>query len=71
MKTALLILQMAIASSLIVLILLQSKGAGLGSVFGGSGGVYRSRRGVEKLFVYITVILVFLFFLVSVLQILI
>ena len=71
MKTALLILQMAIASSLIVLILLQSKGAGLGSVFGGSGGVYRSRRGVEKLFVYITVILVFLFFLVSVLQVLI
>lgn len=71
MRTALLILQMAIASSLIVLILLQSKGAGLGSVFGGSGGVYRSRRGVEKLFVYITVILVFLFFLVSVLQILI
>ncbi len=71
MKTALLILQMAIASSLIVLILMQSKGAGLGSVFGGSGGVYRSRRGVEKLFVYITIILVFLFFLVSVLQILI
>lgn len=69
MKTVLLILQMAIALSLIVLILLQSKGAGLGSVFGGSGGVYRSKRGVEKLFVYITIILVFLFFLVSVLQI--
>jgi len=71
MKTLLLILQMIIASSLIVLILMQSKGAGLGSVFGGSGGVYRSRRGVEKLFVYITVLLAFLFFLVSVLQILI
>lgn len=71
MKTALLILQMVIASSLIVLILLQSKGAGLGSVFGGSGGVYRSRRGVEKLFVYLTILMAFLFFLVSVLQILI
>lgn len=69
MKTLLLILQMVIASSLIILILLQSKGAGLGSVFGGAGGVYRSRRGVEKLFVYITILLAFLFFLVSVLQI--
>lgn len=62
---------MLISLSLIGLILLQSKGAGLGSVFGGSGGVYRSKRGIEKLFVYITIFLAFLFFLISILQILI
>ncbi len=71
MKTFLLILQLAVSITLITLILLQSKGSGLGSVFGGAGGVYRSRRGIEKLFMYFTVIFAFLFFLVSVLQILI
>lgn len=71
MKTFLLILQLVVSISLITLILLQSKGSGLGSVFGGSGGVYRSKRGIEKLFVYLTVIFAFLFFLISVLQILI
>lgn len=65
------ILQIAISFLLIILILLQAKGSGLSTVFGGEGGFYRSRRGVEKLFVYFTVILAFLFFAVSILQFLI
>lgn len=56
---------------LIILILLQAKGSGLSTVFGGEGGFYRSRRGVEKLFIYFTVFLAVLFFAVSVLQFLI
>lgn len=69
MKNLILIFQIAISVSLIVLILLQSKGSGLGSAFGGSSQVYRSRRGVEKLFLYITIALVALFFIVSILQV--
>lgn len=71
MKTIILIAQMLIASSLIVIILLQAKGTGLGTAFGGSGGVYRSRRGIEKLFMFMTVVLVALFFIVSILQVII
>lgn len=71
MKDALLIVQLLISSLLIVVILLQSKGSGLSTVFGGSGGFYRSKRGVEKLFVYFTVILAVLFFALSIIQILI
>lgn len=43
------ILQILFAVLLIVTILLQQRGQGLGSAFGGEGNVYASRRGVEKL----------------------
>ena len=68
MKNILLIVQAIISLSLIVIILLQAKGTGLGTAFGGSGSVYRSRRGVEKLFMVFTIVLVVLFFAISVLQ---
>ena len=43
---ALIILSIAMIAS----ILMQSRGAGLGSVFGGSTGVvFKTRRGIEKL----------------------
>ena len=71
MKNILLVVQIIISVSLITLILLQAKGSGLGSAFGADAGFYRSRRGVEKLFVYLTVILVVLFFIVSALQVII
>lgn len=67
MKEILLVLQIVISSALIVLILLQAKGTGLGTAFGGSAQVYRSRKGVEKLFLYFTIILILLFFTTSVL----
>lgn len=71
MKEALLILQILISILLIIIILTQSKGGGLGSAFGGSAQIYRSKRGIEKLFVYFTVILTVLFFIVSIVQLLI
>lgn len=70
MKNIILILQIIISATLVVVILLQSKGTGLGTAFGGSSQIYRSKRGVEKLFIYFTVILVVLFFIISVLQVL-
>lgn len=71
MKIALLILQIIVSASLIVLILMQASGSGIGTAFGGSESVYRSKRGVEKLFVYLTVILAAVFFILSVIQIII
>lgn len=71
MRTFLLIAQIIIASSLIVVILLQAKGTGLGSAFGGGGQVYRSKRGIEKVILYTTIVLIALFFIVSILQVII
>ncbi|MBI2327441.1 preprotein translocase subunit SecG [Candidatus Curtissbacteria bacterium] len=65
MKNFLLIIQIIVSTLLMVIILLQAKGSGLSATFGGEGGFYRSKRGVEKLFVYLTVILATLFFIIS------
>jgi preprotein translocase subunit SecG len=45
--TALRIIQVILSIFLAILILLQSKGTGLGSVFGGDGSVFQTRRGIE------------------------
>ena len=71
MKAALLILQIIVSASLIIIILMQASGSGIGTAFGGSESVYRSERGVEKLFVYLTVLLAVVFFILSVIQVLI
>lgn len=52
-----------IALALIVSILLQQRGAGLGEAFGGTGGVYSSRRGAERALYNLTVLLSILFIL--------
>ena len=54
----------------IIFILLQVRGAGLGSVFGGSsaGSVFKTRRGVERLVFNITIVFVVLFAIVSALS---
>jgi preprotein translocase subunit SecG len=49
MSNLLLILNLLVALALLAMILVQAKGTGLSAVFGGEGGMYRSRRGVEKL----------------------
>ena len=38
-----------LALALIASILMQARGAGLGSVFGGSGTVFKTRRGIDQL----------------------
>lgn len=66
MSTYIQIAQMLVASVLILAILLQVKGAGLGGVFGTEGSVYRTRRGIEKTLFQLTVVLVVLFILISI-----
>lgn len=65
MTLALQIVQIIISITLIAIILLQGKGGGIGSVFGGSGGVYKTRRGVEKTLYQVTIGLSVLFFILA------
>lgn len=59
------IAQTVLAILLIVSILLQSRGAGLGSSWGGSGEFYITRRGIEKLLFRATIVTAALFILIS------
>ncbi|MEK7496588.1 MAG: preprotein translocase subunit SecG [Patescibacteria group bacterium] len=56
------IAQLVISILLIVAILLQNRGAGLGGIFGGEGNVYRTKRGAEKIIFTATIVLAFAFF---------
>jgi protein translocase SecG subunit len=58
----LLALQAIVAILLIVSILLQNRGSGLGSAFGGDFGGYYTKRGIEKFLVYGAIVLAILFF---------
>lgn len=59
------IFQIILALLLVGSILLQQRGSGLGVAFGGSGNVYRSRRGIEKLLFTATIIIAVLFCLTA------
>lgn len=50
---------------MMVLILMQSQGVGLSGAFGGEGGFYRSRRGLEKGIFNFTIILAALYLVTS------
>lgn len=64
------IADIVIAVLLIASILLQMQGSGLSSSFGGSGEFYRSRRSMEKLLVWATVILTAIFAVISIILLL-
>ncbi len=59
------VIQIIISVTIIGLTLLQTKGSGLGSIFGGDGGVYRTKRGVEKTLYQATSGLAVIFFVIS------
>lgn len=68
MQTALEIAVILIALAVVVVILLQVKGGGIGEMLSGEGsGISRTRRGLEKTLFNVTVVLGFLFLLVSIL----
>ncbi len=60
------ITQIIVAIALIVVILLQAKGTGLGSTFGGQSQMYHSKRGVEKIVFTFTIILAITFVVLSI-----
>jgi preprotein translocase subunit SecG len=64
------LIQIVISVALIILILIQTKGSGLGSLFGGGdSGVYTTRRGVEKTLFNLTIVLAVTFFIVSLINV--
>jgi preprotein translocase subunit SecG len=72
-STYLYIVQIILSAALIVVILVQSKGAGgLGGLFGGgdSSGVYKTRRGVERTLFQVTIGLGVIFLVFSALNVL-
>jgi len=53
--------------ALVVSIILQSKGAGLGGLTGAdTGGVFTARRGIEKTLFRVTIVLSVLFFILCI-----
>jgi preprotein translocase subunit SecG len=61
------IFQLITAVLLMVAILLQNKGASLSGIFGGSGNVYLSKRGFDKVLFYGSIVLAAIFFSISLL----
>lgn len=60
--------QIILGLILIGLVLLQAKGSGLGSTFGGDLGFYRTKRGFEKLLFNTTILVTTLFLVTSILE---
>lgn len=71
MERVLTIVQVLISVFLIASILLQQKGAGLGSTLGGGDGsnVYSTRRGAEKVLFHATIVLALAFLAISLIRI--
>jgi preprotein translocase subunit SecG len=62
--------QIVIAVALTVVIMLQTKGAALGGVFGRSdSAVYKTRRGMEKTIFNVTIGLSVVFFVMAILNV--
>lgn len=60
------ILQIIVSALLIGVILLQVQSSGMSSVFGGGGEFYQSRRSIEKLLLYATIVFAAIFGVLSI-----
>ena len=58
--------QIVLALALILVIMMQVKGGGLGGIFGQADTVYRTKRGVEKTLFQLTIALAVLFVAISI-----
>ena len=65
------ILQIVVSLALIVLVLVQERSSGMSGIFGGGGGdggVYQTRRGLERIAFGSTIVLAVLFAALSIAQ---
>ena len=67
MTNYLLIAQIVVAVALIIVLILQVHGGGLGGIFGQADSVYRTRRGAEKSLLQFTIGLTVLFIIICIL----
>ncbi len=66
MQVYLNVAQIVLSIALILAILMQVRGGGLGGIFGQADTVFRTRRGVEKTLFQLTIVLVVLFIIVAI-----
>ncbi len=66
MQTDFSIAQIVLSIALILAVLLQVRGGGLGGIFGQASTVFRTKRGVEKTLFQLTIVLVVLFITISI-----
>jgi len=66
LQTALNIIQIVLSVTLILVILFQVRGGGLGGIFGQADTVFRTRRGIEKKLFQITIVLIVIFIIISI-----
>ena len=66
MKQIILIAQVVISVLIVIAVLMQNRGSGLSGVFGGTGAIYRTKRGLEKGLFILTIVLVILFIAIGV-----
>lgn len=55
MKPVISLIQIILGVLLVLVIIIQQKGSGLGSALGGDSSFYRTKRGAEKLLFYATI----------------
>jgi preprotein translocase subunit SecG len=65
MQTYLNVAQIILSIALVLVVLLQVRGGGLGGIFGQPDSVYRTKRGVERTLFQLTIALVVLFIVIS------
>lgn len=71
LNTALQIVQIIISVALVIVIILQAKGSGIGNLLGGNDtgmGITKTRRGLERTLFQITILLAALFLLNGIIQ---
>lgn len=67
MQTYFNVAQIILSVALILAVLLQVRGGGLGGIFGQPDSVYRTKRGMEKTLFQLTIVLIILFIIISIL----
>ena len=61
--------QIIVSVALVLMVLLQVRGGGLGGIFGQPDSTFRVRRGLEKTMFQFTVVLVIMFITISILSV--
>jgi preprotein translocase subunit SecG len=69
MTTYLNIAMIMVSVALVLAIMLQARGGGLGGIFGQPDSVYRTRRGIERTLFRFTIALVVIFILLAILSV--
>ena len=68
MQTFFNVTQIVLSVALVLVILIQVRGGGLGGIFGQADTVFRTRRGLERRLFQLTIVLMVLFIIISIIS---